>query len=44
MIFIMYMNVLNNELNLTIRLKCKHGLLILNVGKKNSLCFSQLKA
>jgi len=40
MIFVMYMNVLNNELNLTMRLKCQYGLLILNVEKKNFILFS----
>ena len=29
------MNALNNELNLTMRLKCQYGSLILNVEKNN---------
>jgi hypothetical protein len=43
MIFVMYMNVLNNELNLTMRFKCQYGLLILNVEKKIFILFSWVK-
>jgi hypothetical protein len=42
MFYGMYMNALNNKLNLTKRYKWQHGLLILNY-KKKSLCFSWVK-
>jgi hypothetical protein len=34
------MNVLNNKLNLTMRSKCQHGLLILNVRTIHSIFLS----
>jgi hypothetical protein len=36
----MYMNALNNNSNLTMRLKCQHGSLTLSVEKKNMTLFS----